>query len=199
MFKTLLIAFMVWANVASGQTVVLNGQEFTSNKVSRIEGVINSKSAMAFILGMMQTMNTPGPRLIIINSYGGLVDEGNKIIEAIEREKLMGTEQVCVVTKEADSMAFNILSHCDRRYAVPKATFVVHKIRTWFLSPAPVTEKILRQLADDLHKSDEPFRQKNSKEMHLTVRQYDKAADAERQWTAKELLKMHYLNGYMNE
>ena len=64
---------------------------------------------------------------IYINSNGGSVLEGNKIIENINFLTNSGYNVSCVV-QNAFSMAFHILQHCPNRYVTESATLMQHQI-----------------------------------------------------------------------
>jgi ATP-dependent protease ClpP protease subunit len=141
-----------------------------------------------------QTKDLPGARRVIIESGGGSVDSGYRIIKTLEAEHV---PLVCVVLHAAHSMAFNILSHCTVRLATEDATFVVHKVAKGGIPDGVrLTALNARRLADELEKVDEPLSEYNARAMHLNMKDYSKFADAERRWTAQELLSMHYLDGY---
>lgn len=169
------------------------GLDLTTLKVASIEKEIMPNLAEDFAKQVFDTLKLPGDRVIVINSNGGSVDEGEKILHTIQAERAGGTRIVCIVTHEAHSMAFNILTQCDVRLAVAKSIMLVHKIRR--ISPCEgCTAKLLRQWANDLDKSDEPYRQANRKAMGLSLEDYDLLADNETIWTAKTLLTRKYLH-----
>jgi ATP-dependent protease ClpP protease subunit len=102
---------------------------------------------------------------------------------------------ICVAEENAHSMAFNILTACDVRLATDDAHFIVHKIAISGFSPdVRITAKLLKSIADDLEHMDEPFRQSNSKAMHMSLEDYDRFADEQHCWSAPLL----YLTGYLN-
>lgn len=168
-----------------------------NRKISHIEGAIDAGTAQRYFEETTNSLQIPGPRTIYINSLGGELDAGQNIIDMIEAERAHGVKIVCAVTEEATSMAFNILTHCDRRYASRTARFLVHKAAMGGWYPwLRMTARNLRLVANDLQRSDEVYRQANSKAMHLSLDDYDENADLEKTWSAKELVKLGYLNGY---
>lgn len=169
------------------------GLNFNTDKVATVSGMINNDVVDRYEAQLSTTAALPGPRVVLIDSQGGYVDSGVVLIQMMEIEKALGTRQVCIVVGAASSMAFNLLTHCDVRLSVASAHMTVHKMEGW--SGGRHTSRNLRQVADDLDREDEPYRQANSKAMHLTLRQYDRYADAETAWTPQQLLKLHYLDG----
>lgn len=167
-------------------------------KVSHIQGIIDENAARIYSQETLDTLYIPGDRAIYINSLGGELTAGQIIIDLMEAEKAQGVRLVCVVDEEATSMAFNILTHCDKRYAYRTTRFLVHKaaLGSWDQNLRP-TAKNLRREANELQRADEPYRRANAKAMHLSLAEYDDNADQERTWSAEELLNLKYLNGYI--
>lgn len=172
-----------------------------NKKVSHITGIIDPDSTALYIEESKATADLPGDRTIYIDSLGGYLMFGQLIIDAMEAERAAnGTRMICIVEHEATSMAFNILTHCDERYAAPEARFLVHKAAAgqWPDDLRP-TAKNMRLIANQLDREDMPYKYANMKAMHLTEEEYDAAADEEKTWTSKELLKIGYLNGIKDD
>jgi ATP-dependent protease ClpP protease subunit len=167
---------------------------FQTNKVITIAGPIDPAMEASVKIQMAATANLPGPRLVLIFSPGGYVDSGYRIIELLKRES-QATHQklVCAVVGAAHSMAFNILTQCDVRLATSQSTMVVHRVAMGGDAPVRMTARNLRILAHGMDKIDEVNDAINAKAMHLSMEEYGRNADAERRWTAQELLDMHYL------
>lgn len=187
---------------AYGQTklpfITLVSQEanisITTGKVARLYGTVDADSYGRFKLDMIRTKDMPGERVVLINSPGGDVEFGNRMISLMKAEQKQGVKVVCYAFNGAHSMAFNFLSQCDVRIMAPGTMSLVHKIRRGLITET-ATAKNLRKIADDLDKSDEPFRQANAKALNLSLSDYDKYADEETYFTAETLLKMKYLHG----
>lgn len=170
--------------------------DLSTDKVAHVQGIISPETDLAFELEMLSDFGSLGDRLILINSPGGQVDSGVRMIGLMEAEKARGVRIVCVVTGEASSMAFNLLTHCDVRLASSHAFMVVHKVAIGMLPPdRRLTAAFLRQVAAYMDELDEPFRQANARAMHLSLKDYDLFADNETAWTAETLLRMGYLDG----
>ena len=95
------------------------------------------------------------PIHIVINSPGGDVITGFMFINYMESIKAKGVEFHCYVPGIAASMAFQILIHCDKRYALSKAFLLWHGVRVqlgggMFTSGVIVTAKSAISLANDL-------------------------------------------------
>ena len=164
-------------------------------KVAHLSGVVDQYSLEVFDREMQEASKLPGTLTIIIDSPGGSYSDGQEMIKILEKEKARGTKIVCVVPDHAHSMAFNFFTRCPIRVAARKAVFVAHKVALGWLPPGPVryTGPVLMRIAKQLYRLDRPFRKANAKAMHLSFKQYDKAAAKDRMWSAKELKRLHYL------
>lgn len=183
--------------ITSLQAFAVPTAAVSRHKISHIEGIILPDTTQRYYEETSATLDIPGPRTIYIDSLGGALDSGQNIIDMMEVEKAHGVRMVCIVKGEATSMAFNILTHCDARYATRKSRFLVHKAAIGAWDPTlRGTAKNLRKEANELERADEPYRQANCAAMHLTLAEYDDNADQERTWTADELVRSGYLNGY---
>lgn len=171
------------------------GQEISTRKHTEIIGHIGARSLVRFVQGVVKSLPYDGPMLIFIDSPGGEVDAGNIMISIIKQLQLEQTEVVCVVKHEASSMAFNILSFCDKRLYTDKSFMLVHKISQGSQEGIRDTAKNLRERANQLDSYDEPFRLKNSQIMNLSLTEYDYYADNETFWTGDQLAILGYFNG----
>lgn len=195
-----LVAFVVGlslliSNPAQGASVRSGVYRLSTAKVITIAGPIDEYMTSSVIIQMSTTANLPGPRLVLIRSPGGSTLEGAKIIAMLEKERSETHQRlVCAVIDAAHSMAFDILTHCDVRLATERATFVVHKVALGGDPGIRMTAKNLRLIAEEMEREDRKWDAINAKAMHLSKADYDRYADAERRWTAKELLEMHYLS-----
>jgi len=166
-------------------------------KTAALIGPIYPPAAMSFLKEMLMTMKIPGDRVIIIDSPGGVVEIGEKIVQAMEIEKSMGVREICVVRGRADSMAFNILSHCDVRLATPGSALMFHDVFFEQLDCQKIkcNPSNLREAADELDRVNLPFRLVNAKSLGMTLKEYDIYSRNEMEWDVKALLDRHYLHG----
>lgn len=120
MFKHLLILLLTFTQVFSKRVIELN----PTNLIS-IRGPINSDVVTRFI---EKTMEKQTPSInVLINSPGGSISDGNKIIEQIETLKHQGYEVNCIADFAA-SMAFIILQACPNRYALSTSVLMQHQM-----------------------------------------------------------------------
>ena len=90
---------------------------------------------------------------MVISSPGGEVIAGSLIIDRMEQLKLSGIKFRCVVRDVAASMAFQILLHCDERYATPHSFLLWHPVRIFMRDV--VTASIAQTLTTQLAEADE--------------------------------------------
>jgi ATP-dependent protease ClpP protease subunit len=90
---------------------------------------------------------------MVISSPGGEVIAGSLIIDRMEQLRLSGVKFRCVVRDVAASMAFQILLHCDERYATPHSFLLWHPVRIFMRDV--VTASIAQTLTTQLAEADE--------------------------------------------
>ena len=92
---------------------------------------------------------------LIINSPGGQVTTGFLFLSMMEAAKAKGLKVSCFVPTIAASMAFQILMHCDKRYALNTSFLLWHRARVnigggMFSSGTPMQGPELVRLGRDL-------------------------------------------------
>jgi len=85
---------------------------------------------------------------IVLDSPGGSVFSGFQFVNAMEEVKGQGVRIRCFVNGLAASMAFQILVHCDERYALSRSFLLWHGVRTQ--SREPITSRSAAALHADL-------------------------------------------------
>lgn len=189
--RTTLLSILLVLVPATG----LCQDEFKTAKIAHVYGVIDDESAVHFLDEIAATVGIPGDRVILIDSPGGSVSSGNAMIEALENEKATGVHVTCIVTHIAESMAFNLLTHCDTRIADIGALLLFHKIEIGGRIPGVrMTARNLRKIAEELDQIDDMFRIPNAKALGMSLEDYDFYADHETVWNASLLLRIGYLN-----
>ena len=171
--------------------------DLNTNKVAKVLGEVTEGSALLFNAQVAATDRIKGPLLVLIDTPGGEVEAGERMIDTIKVEQSRGVKVVCLVVNHASSMGFNILTHCDVRLALPGSFMLMHKIAIGGVDCMSVRCSAihLRELADELDEGDAPFAEANRKALHLTKYQYDQLADAQHVFYPNELLFRHYLHG----
>lgn len=203
---TLILALLITAigfksfadgeSVTKGETIHIeaDGIDITTTKVARVEGIVDQDMEKRFIGDLFAHKREEGPLVILINSRGGRVDSGRRMLQALR--SLNTDPTICVVEGDAMSMAFNLLSFCNVRLATKGSLLLAHKSAIGGMIPFDIrfTAKLMRETADDMEKEDEPYRQQNAKMLGLTLEQYDVIADQEVMWSADSLVKGGYLH-----
>lgn len=129
-FSLLSFLFLHAAPAPAADKLVL-----TPERTILMSGTINSKMYQPTIEMMGKLAGTGDSIDIIISSPGGEVIAGSLLIDYMEQLKLGGTKFRCVVRDVAASMAFQILLHCNERYATPHAYLLWHPVRIFFQGP----------------------------------------------------------------
>lgn len=173
------------------------GYKIKTNKVIQIFGPIVEGVAESYLTQQSLSYEQPGDRVILINSEGGSVKEGEKIIHMMETEQRSGVKITCVVLGSAYSMAFNILTRCDRRYATARSFLLFHPVFI-ILRSGEYTARLLHNIANDLDADDRPFRDANAKALGLSDQEYYAYAIKDVYWRPSTLVEMKYLHGIVN-
>lgn len=74
--------------------------------------------------------NNAKPVYMVINSPGGSVTAMNQFVSVMDRAKQRGVKFRCVVSVMAASAAFQILAHCNERYAFKESLLLFHPMWT---------------------------------------------------------------------
>jgi ATP-dependent protease ClpP protease subunit len=121
----LLLVFIFLLNLyysfSSNITVQKQSITLNSNNLLILKGEINDKLASKFIYELNKKEKKDGV-YVYLDTNGGSVDAGNKIVEEILKYNLD-----CIASK-AISMGFVILQSCNKRYITDYATLMQHQI-----------------------------------------------------------------------
>ena len=98
------------------KTLTLNNSNFIL-----LKGVIDSKTTNNFMY-QLNLLNKKKNIYVYIDSHGGSVEDGNKILNEVQKYKMK-----CIAEK-AYSMAFAIFQGCSKRYIIPYAKLMQHQI-----------------------------------------------------------------------
>ena len=120
--------------------------ELNQDNTLLIRGEINDKSATEFVFEVNKRKNKSN-LFVFLDTNGGSVDAGNKIIYEIQKYNLS-----CIAHK-AISMGFAILQSCDKRYITPLATLMQHQISYGIMDEKAKVEnyvEYIKQVGDHL-------------------------------------------------
>jgi ATP-dependent Clp protease protease subunit len=95
------------------------------NNFVAIIGSINKNNVNMWIRNISSIENQK--IYVYINSNGGSVEAGQKLIDQFTYLQLKGVTIECIA-QNAYSMAFQILQSCDKRYITPSATVMQHQM-----------------------------------------------------------------------
>lgn len=129
------------------------------------------------------------PIYIIVDSEGGYTQAGDIISRNIDILKSKGIEVNCVVYRKAFSMAFNMLTHCSKRYISPKAKLMFHEIRYLILKPTQFTMLKLKEYLDILKELNKKMSEDLVEKTGIDKDVFAKHFKADTMWEAKDLVK----------
>jgi len=169
----------------------------TTNKVS-IE--INDRISEQSVKGIIQTVKTvlkQGGNVteiwFRINSFGGEVDAGNKLIDLIEQ---LPVKTVCVADHRAYSMGFVILESCDVRLMTKRTMLMAHEPS---VSEVNGNEHELKRIAELLQKGNIAMAEFIAPKLHMSVKEYlAKINDKEWWMTADDAKKSHAVDDFVD-
>lgn len=193
-FCTRVEGFRYTYPTAEGVELVEENASTPGNKIAHIifSNDVNS-SSIATALRLMQEAQAMKPHAIIleINSRGGEVDSGMRLIKSIEASPV---PVHCLVDGNALSMGFAILQACHTRTATFRSALMTHEasINTSLQGP----EKDYRNFAEHLRVVTEGLSRHCSKRLSMTFEQYkDKIRNGQDWWmTPEEALKVDALD-----
>ena len=121
----LFVIFFLFSNlfmtVSKNITSLTKNIELKENNLLILKGEINNKLASQFILELNKKDQKKNI-YVYLDTNGGSVDAGNRIIEEIKNYNLD-----CIASK-AVSMGFAILQSCNKRYITEYATLMQHQM-----------------------------------------------------------------------
>lgn len=127
--------------------------ELSPNRTILLAGAITSSIYEPMTQAFDKLAATGDTIDMVISSPGGEVIVGSLIIDRMEQMKLAGVKFRCVVRDVAASMAFQILLHCNERYATPHSFLLWHPVRIFMRDV--VTASVAQTLSTQLAEADE--------------------------------------------
>lgn len=182
--KTLLLSliFLLLTNQSPANTLTLDPDR-TVEVIDIIDGSILGEAQKLEQFSLAST----DPIYLLINSPGGLVIAGSSFIDSMLVAKKRGAPLICITGIMAASMAFNILVHCDERYALRHAKLLFHPIR--IRTSQPLTARMLLEAYRDLNRY-EKYLQGGLRHMLGVSREwFSYHYRAETMWEAEQLIE----------
>lgn len=132
--------------------------EVNLDRAVAIEGPIsgNNLADVSAALAKFSKASTE-PIDIVIDSPGGSVVTGFLFVNNMEAVKAKGITLRCFVNGVAASMAFQVLTHCDERYALSRSFLLWHRVRIYIggFNSIAMTAPLAQSLATDLQAIDD--------------------------------------------
>ena len=141
MYNLFFLTLFVFSSFVSSKQIFLD-----TNNTLLIRGEISDKQATQFIYELNQKPKKKN-LYVYLDTNGGSVDAGNKIVNEIRKYNLS-----CIAQK-AISMGFVILQSCDKRYVTPLATLMQHQISYGIMNEKAKVEsyfEFIKQIGDEL-------------------------------------------------
>lgn len=124
---------------------------------------------------------------IVINSPGGMVFAGWQLTQAMDVARERGAKVVCSVGVLAASMAFQLLPHCDERYAMKNTLLLFHPSRVFVRGELRADEA--EYVAESLRKIDKAGLIEISEMLGSPNKKWlEKHHNAETLWRAEDLI-----------
>lgn len=146
--------FTLFLSLVSSSLFAKGGKVTLSPEKTIVLGGVISDSIYAPFSEALDKLAPEKKVDMIISSPGGSVIVGSLIIDRMEQLKLEGVNFRCVVRDLAASMAFQILLHCNERYATPHSFLLWHPVRIFMQAviTADLSQSLMIQLkqADDV-------------------------------------------------
>lgn len=110
-------------------------------KAILVEGPITGSSVRS-MRDQIAELEESGDKTIdmVFNSPGGELLSGYLLVDRMDAARAKGITIRCFVRGVAASMAFQMLLHCDERYATPHALLLWHPVRVFWMGPLTATD-----------------------------------------------------------
>ena len=141
MYNLFFLTLFLFSSFVSSKDIFLD-----TNNTLLIRGEINDKQATQFIYELNQKSKKKN-LYVYLDTNGGSVDAGNKIVNEIHKYNLS-----CIAQK-AISMGFVILQSCNKRYITPLATLMQHQMSYGIMNEKAKVEsyvEFIKQIGDEL-------------------------------------------------
>ena len=129
--------------------------------IFRLVGEINEETVSGIIEGLAGLPHCRVEKaIIVVDSYGGSIEEGFRLIDAIRIIQSRGVSVQTVITGKAYSMGLYVTLAANERTAYPNSRIMVHSARYDGISESEIyTAKSLRILAGEMEYFDSRFRE----------------------------------------
>ena len=156
MKKVIALVLLLLSNVE------LAAPSIDKDRVILVEGAITRRTTEAMRQEITEMeKDTSRPIDMVFDSPGGELLSGYLLVDRMEAARAKGVKIRCFVRGLAASMAFQMLLHCDERFATPHALLLWHPVRIFWMGPLTAADAVLvakhlkaanRTVLDDLKK-----------------------------------------------
>lgn len=147
-----LIAVALIATTSYGKTITVDPDALTTLEIN---GPISFGSVLPLVANIIPQAKAGAEITLIINSPGGEVMSGMYLLNAMKLSQARGAKFRCITTGLAASMALQVFSQCDSRYALPNSFMLYHPVRVsigggLFSPGVDITPEYAKQLYSEL-------------------------------------------------
>jgi len=147
-----LLAVALLATTSYGKSITINPDAATTLELN---GPIEFSSVIPLVDSIVTQAKSGVEITLLINSPGGEVNSGMYLLNSMALAQARGTTFRCITTGLAASMALQVFSQCDSRYALPNSFMLYHPVRVSigggvFAPAVNLTPTLAKQIADDL-------------------------------------------------
>lgn len=185
MSLTLTIGAMLFAFASNATTkhVVPNGK-----RTFYVTGVVDGNVLTTAHKIERLSLESQDPIHLVINSPGGMVFAGFQLTQSMDVARSRGTKIICSVGVLAASMAFQLLPHCDERYAMKNTLLLFHPARVYMRGG--LTAEEAASIAESCKKIDQQGLDEVSEMLGGPKKSWlSRHHRAETLWTAQDLVK----------
>jgi ATP-dependent protease ClpP protease subunit len=140
----------------------------TKNNFVSIKNIIDEKTRIDFIKDTININNEKKELYIIIDSAGGSVFEGEKIIEQIKFMKSNDIKIKCIAIN-AFSMAFHIFQYCSERIITETSKLMSHQLK---LTIKEIEIYKLKNYLEMIYSVNENLDNNISKRLNIDIKKY---------------------------
>lgn len=137
-------------------------------RTSIVYGPIEGRNVRPLIVALSKV--TEGEYTLLIDSPGGLVSAGIKVMQTMRLVQARGVKIRCIVTGAAMSMADYILTECDTRFALPTAQILWHPIRIFAMGVLTGPDAV--KLANQLNRYEAPLLKRVQERRPMAAKAY---------------------------
>lgn len=170
--------------------------KFNQDRVLLLLENVNKQSINPLVSKIKEFAKTPKePIYLVIDSNGGSLDAGQKLIDAIRGAKATrGLKTICIVTDDALSMAAVIASYCHQTFLQPNATMMFHEA-SYGIEGSATTIRTYVHYTDKYLIS---WEKRIAKQLGITYEQYVDLRRDSLWLTADEAVEMGFADGLID-